>query len=152
MVRCLWNTVLLCPYIVPKELDENMAKLHFPALRTAFPLFPWSAKVDRQCGDDPPVELSTLSPHQMALAKVGRQCGDDPAVELSTLSSHQMAHPGVVSHLCSLFSQPKGVLAVPLGKAISSRQRAHAEYSRLFSRSPTGFLSIAVGILLWPFL
>ena len=52
--------------------------------------------------------------------------------ELSTLSSHQMAHPGVVSHLCSLFSQPKGVLAVPLGKAISSRQRAHAEYSRLF--------------------
>ena len=127
MVRCLWNTVLFCPYIVPKELDENMAKLHFPALRTAFPLFPWSAKVDRQCGDDPPVELSTLS-------------------------SHQMAHPGVVSHLCSLFSQPKGVLAVPLGKAISSRHRAHAEYSRLFSRSPTGFLYIAVGILLWPIL
>ena len=65
MVRCLWNTVLLCPYIVPKELDENLAKLHFPALRTAFPPFPWSAKVDRQCGDDPPVELSTLSPHPL---------------------------------------------------------------------------------------
>ena len=88
----------------------------------------------------------------MALAKIGRQCGDDPAVELSTLSSHQMAHPGVVSHLCSLFCHPKGVLAVPLGKAISSRQRAHAGHSRLFSRSPTGFLSIAVGILLWPIL
>ena len=83
VVRCLWKTVLLCPYIVPKELDENKAKLHFPALWTAFPPFPWSAKVDRQCGDD-------------------------PAVELSTLSSHRMAHPGVVSHLCSLFSHPKG--------------------------------------------